>query len=98
MRLSSSPARRPQSASRSTLHSVVACCRIRLRPTRGKDMLAILKEYGAAGAIGLLVGLVLLAIIGPRTSGGAVLIMMVPVLVAIVVWSVINAIRNRVSK
>ena len=61
-------------------------------------MLAILKEYGAAGAIGLLVGLVLLAIIGPRTSGGAVLIMMVPVLVAIVVWSAISALRYRPNK
>jgi ABC-type Co2+ transport system permease subunit len=61
-------------------------------------MLGILKEFGPAGAIGLLIGLILLGIIGPRTSGGAVLIMMMPVILAVAMWSVIRSLGNRQKK
>jgi hypothetical protein len=61
---------------------------------RGADMLTILKDLGPVGAVGLLIGIVLLAIVQPRTAGGAMLIMMVPVLLAVSVWPVVKSVRN----
>jgi hypothetical protein len=61
-------------------------------------MISILKEFGPLGALGLLAGLILIAVIQPKTAGGAVLLLMLPVLAAVAIWTPAKAIRDWLRK
>jgi uncharacterized membrane protein YdjX (TVP38/TMEM64 family) len=57
-----------------------------------KEILELLAKFGIGGGIGILIGLVVVSWVAPDTTGGTVLLILIPVIICIVVGGVFSAV------